>query len=147
MKVLLLEKVSSLGERGVVVEVADGHARNFLFPQKLAKPATAHAITESEQESQKQRKQSERELAQIQQIATKLDGYELMIEAPVSEADTLYAAVGAQKVSQELREKGFAIKKTQVDMEPIKEPGEYKATIKFDHGLEAGIEIIVSEAP
>lgn len=147
MKVILLENVPSLGERGTVCEVADGHARNFLFPRSLAKQATPQSIKEAKEECEKLRKQSERELSQLQQVATKLDGYELYIDAPVSEADTLYAAVGAQKVAQELKEKGFNIKKTQVDMHSIKEPGEYKAIIRFDHGLEAEINITVSEAP
>jgi len=145
MKVVLLENVPSLGERGVVCEVADGHARNFLFPKNLAKPATPQAITEAEKELEKLRRQSEKELARLQQMATKLDGYELFIEAPVSEADTLYAAVGAQKVAQELKKQGFKVKKTQIQMESIKEPGDYNATVKFDHGLEAEINITVSE--
>ena len=146
MKVVLLDKVPSLGERGEVCEVADGHARNFLFPKNLAKPATPQAIKEAEEDREKIRKQSVQELAKAQGVASKLDGYELEIEAMVSEAGTLYAAVGVQKVAQELKEKGFNIKKTQVKMEPIKEPGEYNATIRFNHGLEVEIKIIVSEA-
>lgn len=147
MKVVLSAKVPQLGERGDVCNVADGYARNFLFPQKLAESATPQAIERSEQERAATKKRAEWELHDIQQLATRLDGYELETEASVSEAGTLYASVGAQKVAQLLKERGFSIKKTQVAMEPIKTPGEYKATIRFNHGLEVEISIVVTAAP
>lgn len=147
MNVVLLVKVPQLGGRGDVCNVADGYARNFLFPQKLAELATPAAIARSEQERAITKKKAERELHDLQQIATRLDGYELETEETVSEAGTLYASVGAQKVAQLLKERGFPIKKTQVIMEPIKTPGEYKATIRFNHGLEVEIALIVTAAP
>ncbi len=147
MKVVLLAKVPPLGERGAVCDVADGYARNFLFSRKLAVLATPQVLAEAEQEREVERRKSERELADLQHSATKLDGYELETEETVSEGGTLYAAVGAQKVAQLLKERGFPIKKTQVVMEPIKTPGEHKATIRFNHGLEVEITIIVTAAP
>lgn len=147
MKVVLSAKIPQLGERGDVCDVAGGYARNFLFPQKLAELATPAAIARSEQERAVSKKKAERELHDMQRIATQLDGYELETEETVSEAGTLYASVGAQKVAQLLKERGFPIKKTQITMEPIKTPGEYKATIRFEHGLEAEITIIVTAAP
>lgn len=147
MKVVLSSKVPQLGERGDVCNVADGYARNFLFPQKLAELATPQALARIEQERAAVRKRAEHELHDLQRIATQLDGYELETEEPVSEAGTLYASVGAQKVAQLLKERGLPVKKTQVVMEPIKTPGEYKAGIRFDHGLEAEVTIIVTAAP
>ncbi|MEK7481420.1 MAG: 50S ribosomal protein L9 [Patescibacteria group bacterium] len=147
MKVVLSATVPQLGERGDVRHVADGYARNFLFPQKLAELATPAALWRAEQERTAVRKRAEHELNDLQRIATQLDGYELETEAPVSEAGTLYASVGAQKVAQLLKERGMPVKKTQVAMEPIKTPGEYKAGIRFAHGLEAEITIIVTAAP
>ena len=147
MKVVLTAKVPQLGERGDVCHVADGYARNFLFPQKLAELATPTALARAEQERAVPRRRAEHELNDLQRIATQLDGYELETEAPVSEAGTLYASVGAQKVAQLLKERGLPVKKTQVVMEPIKTPGEYKAGIRFAHGLEAEVTIIVTAAP
>lgn len=147
MKVVLLEKVPALGERGDVCEVADGYARNLLFPQNLATSATPQAIAEAAQEFEARRKNAERQLADIQQVASRLDGFVLEIAEKASEAGTLYAAVGAQKVAACLKERGFAIKKTQIGMQPIKTPGEYPATVRFDHGLEVEITIIITEAP
>lgn len=147
MKVVLSARVPQLGERGDVCNVADGYARNFLFPQKLAELATPQALERIEQERAAVRKRAEHELHDLQRIATQLDGYELETEEPVSEAGTLYASVGAQKVAQLLKERGLPVKKTQVVMEPIKTPGEYKAGIRFDHGLEAEVTIIVTAAP
>ncbi|MEK7102715.1 MAG: 50S ribosomal protein L9 [Patescibacteria group bacterium] len=147
MKVVLLAKVHPLGERGAVCDVADGYARNFLFPHKLAVLATPKALAEAEQEREVQHRKAERELADIQHSATQLDGYELETEETVSEGGTLYASVGAQKVAQLLKERGFLIKKTQIVMESIKTPGEHKATIRFNHGLEIEITVIVTAAP
>lgn len=147
MKVVLSARVPQLGERGDVCNVADGYARNFLFPQKLAELATPQALERIEQERAAVRKRAEHELHDLQRIATQLDGYELETEEPVSEAGTLYASVGAQKVAQLLKERGLPVKKTQVVMEPIKTPGEYKAGIRLDHGLEAEVTIIVTAAP
>lgn len=147
MKVVLLAKVPQLGERGAVCDVSDGYARNFLFPRKLALLATPQTLAEAEQEREVARKKSEQELADIQHSATRLDGYELETEETVSDGGTLYAAVGSQKVAQLLKERGFPIKKTQIVMESIKTPGEYKATIRFNHGLEIEINIIVTAAP
>lgn len=147
MKVVLLQRVPTLGERGEICDVADGYARNLLFPKKLAVSATAQAILQVEQEREAARRRSERELAALQKLATQLDGYELEVEETMSDAGTLYAAVGAQKVAQLLKERGFDIKKTQVTMTSIKTPGEYAAAIRFDHGLEAELKLIVTGAP
>ncbi len=147
MKVILMENVPSLGERGKICVVADGYARNFLFPQELAKPATEQAIAEIESSKNKKKKQAEQELGALQDQAAKLDGFEVHIEAPVSDSGTLYAGVGSQKIASELRQAGYNIKKTQIDMESIKEPGEFAAKINFEHGLEAQISILVTEAP
>lgn len=147
MKVVLLERVPKLGERWDVRDVADGYARNFLIPKKLVVSATKQTIAAAEQESAAMRKKAERELRETQQLATQLDGFELEVAEKVSEGGTLYASVGEQRVAQLLRERGFQIKKTQIVMEPIKTPGEYSATIKFEHGLEVSIAVIVTAAP
>ena len=118
-----------------------------MFPKKLAVPATAQAIAEAEAEREAARRRSERELAALQKLATQLDGYELEVEEKVSDAGTLYAAVGAQTVAQLMKERGFDIKKTQVNMTSIKTPGEYTAMVRFDHGLEAELKLIVTGAP
>ncbi len=64
----------------------------------------------------------------------------------IGSGGTLYAAVGPQKISEALARKGFKINKDQIILKPIKEAGEYKAKIKFQHGLEAEISIVVSPA-
>lgn len=128
-------------------DVADGYARNFLFPKEMAVPATSAAIAEVESSKRKKKKQAEQELGSLQEQASELDGYEVHIEAPVSDSGTLYAGVGNQKVASELKAAGYPIKKTQIDMDSIKEPGEYTAKVNFDHGLEAQISILVTEAP
>jgi large subunit ribosomal protein L9 len=146
MKVVLMTAVPKLGERWDVCDVADGYARNFLFPQKLAVLATPQVAADAERERAEIRKKAERELANVQQLASRLDGFELETTEKVSEGGVLYASVGSQKVAQLLQSRGFPIKKTQIAVEPIKTPGEYPATIRFDHGLEVEISVIVCGA-
>lgn len=147
MKVILLRDVEKLGKKGDVKEVADGYARNFLLPKKLVKIATKKALEALEKEKELMAKKAEEELKKIQEIVSKIDGEEIEIPAKVKpENKELYAKISAQKIAQALQKKGVKVKKEQIKLEsPIKELGEYKATVSFDHGLEAQINILVTE--
>jgi large subunit ribosomal protein L9 len=146
MKVLFLKNLTGVGEAGQVKDVADGYARNFLLPQNIAVQATKQELKKFDDQISKQEREGAKELSELQDLASKLDGYELDIEARVNDHGTLYAAIGSQKVSQEIKRLGHVVKKTQITLqEPIKEPGIHTAIINFGHGLEAEIVINVIE--
>jgi len=77
-------------------------------------------------------------------LADRLDGMAIEVKEKISDKGLLYAAVGPQRLVDELKKRGFGILKTQVVMKPIKEAGEFQATIRLRHGLEANVNIIVS---
>ena len=142
---IFIQNVAGIGKIDDIKEVSEGYARNFLFAKNLAQPATAQVLADLKARKNRQVKDRETELRSEQSVADKLDGYELVLKEKVSAGTALYAAVGPQKVSEALANKGFKIDKNQIIFKSIKEIGEYKAKIKFQHGLETEISIIVSK--
>ena len=146
MRVILLQDIGNLGKKYEVKEVKDGYARNFLIPQGLAKPATETALIWLEAQKEIEAKKAEEELKKIQEKATAVDGQELIISVKMGEEGQLFESITSQKISEKLKELGFEIKKTQIDLkEPIKELGEFPIKIRFEHNLEAEIKVIVVE--
>lgn len=146
MKVILLKDINKLGKKFDIKDVADGHARNFLIPKKLAKPATEAAVKAIETEKEAAEAMAVLDLKATEEIVANLDGQEIEIPAKVSEEGKLYGALTPLKISKALQGKEFKIKKSQIKIaEPIKEIGEYEVIIEFAHGLEAKIKVIVTE--
>ena len=145
MQVILLKDVPNVGKRRELHEVADGFARNFLFPRNLAKLATKNALTQREVELTENAKKAEKELKKIQELASSLDGLELVIPAKVAPSEQLYAAITAKTISDDLKSQGYPIEPRQVILEaPLKQAGTEKdILITFEHGLEAHITIMV----
>ncbi|MDI6602867.1 MAG: 50S ribosomal protein L9, partial [Patescibacteria group bacterium] len=146
MRVILLQDIEKLGKKYEIKEVKAGYARNFLIPKGLAKPATKEALKWLESQKEIEEKKAEEELKKIQEIATIVDGQEITIPVKVGEEGQLFESITAQKISERLKEMGFEIKKSQVDLaKPIKELGEFPVKIKFEHNLEAEIKVIIIE--
>lgn len=146
MKVVFTQDVKNVASKGEVKDVAPGHARNFLFPRGLAKPATDSAMKEVAREKEERQKDAEADLLRTEALAAKLDGYELELKAKASPAGTLYAAVTVERVADELKRRGLGVMAHEVqlpDDASIKEAGEYEVKINLDHGLEAEMKVII----
>ena len=125
MKVILLQDIDKLGKKYEVKEVKDGYARNFLLPRGLVKIATEEALVWLEEKKSLLEEKAEEKLKQIQDLASRVDGQEVVIIVKVGEEGQLFESVSAQKISEELKKMGFDIKKSQIVLdEPIKELGE-----------------------
>jgi large subunit ribosomal protein L9 len=147
MKVIFLKDIPGTGKKGEVKEVASGYASNFLFPRNLAKPATSNALTDLKAQEEKKVKQMEEELKECQRVAGLIDGGEIEVFEKTNDQGTLYSAVNGQKVAQEIKKQlGGTVESEQVIFrKPIKELGEHEVLIKFPHGLEAEVRVVVSE--
>ncbi|OGL97935.1 50S ribosomal protein L9 [Candidatus Uhrbacteria bacterium RIFOXYB2_FULL_45_11] len=144
MKVILLETVQTLGKEGTVVEVSDGHAQNFLFPQNLAVPATEEALRKMKERETIAKKQSQKVIAATGKLAEKLDGYEITVEEKVNEDGVLYAAVTKKIIAKALKKAGFDVEEEMVSLvEPIKNPGTKTITIELPHDFEAEIRLTI----
>ncbi len=146
MKVILLQDIENIGKKGEVKNMANGYARNFLFPKNLAKIASKEAIEELEKQKELETKKAEEELKDVQEIVSKIDGLEIEMPVKVDEEGKLYGSINEVEIGKILTDKRFNIKKKQIKIpQPIKEIGEHQITILFDHNLEAEIKIIVIE--
>src|SRR5215468_1241855 len=117
VEVILRETIDSLGRAGQVVKVADGYARNYLLPKKLAYLATAGnlKVIEAERQSllRKEAKQKD-DSEKLQQI---LDKVEVTVRRKVGEQDALYGSVTNSDVADELEKKGFVVEKRKIYMD------------------------------
>ena len=146
MKVILLQDIPKLGKKFEVKVVADGHAQNQLIPKGLVKLATKEALEWVEMQKELAGKVAEESLAESQEMASKLDDMEVQIVVKVGEEGQLYEAVNAQKIVDRLKEMGYGIKKSQINLEdPLKELGEFPVKLSFEHNLETEIRVIIAE--
>lgn len=143
MKVVLLQDIKGMGKIDEIKEVNEGYARNFLFPKHLAVLASEKNIRELNERKHKEAKKSEYELQNLQELADRLNGLEIVLKEKVSEAGILYAAVGQQRVANELNKRGIKLDKNQIENVTIKKAGEYSVKIKLSHGLEAEVTLRV----
>jgi len=144
MKVILLEKVTGLGDVDAIKDVADGYAVNFLFPRHLAVLASPRAMADLKAAQHRKEKEAETDLREMQSLASRLDGLALTLTEKTNDAGFLYAAVGSQKIADTLKSKGFDISKNQIIVKPLKETGEFPVLVKLRHGLEAKLSIIIN---
>jgi len=133
-----------MGDIDDVKEVAEGYARNFLFPKHLAVQATESATTKIETKHTKEIKLAERDLHDQQAVAAKINGFEMELKEKSSKQGVLYAAVTPQKVAEALQRRGYKLDPKQLIMKPIKELGHHVVRVKFRHGFEAEITVDVN---
>jgi len=142
----LLNDVEKIGKKFDVKEIKNGYARNFLIPKGLAKPATKEALEWLKVQREIMEKKAEESLKGFQQTVSAIDGQEVLVSVKVGDEGQLFESVTAQKISERLKEMGFDIKKSQLELEnSIKEVGEFPVKVKFEHNLEAEIRVIIVE--
>jgi large subunit ribosomal protein L9 len=144
MKVLLIKDVYKLGRAGDVKKVADGYGRNFLLPQKLAVLASAGALKQAE----KIRGQAEITRAklntELKDLAEHIQGVTLTFPAKAGETGKLYGSITTQDVAAALQEQTrYEVKRQQIDMQPIRDLGEFSAHVRLTIDLIPVIKIIV----
>jgi large subunit ribosomal protein L9 len=146
MKVILLQDVPGTGKKGDIKDVADGYARNFLLKRNLAQAGTKGALQIVKIQEEKKKKENMQELEENQKKASRLDGMGIEVVAKASEEGTLYAAIGARKLADEIKkQRGVEIDPKQLIIgKAIKEEGEHQVKVQFGHGLEAELTVVVS---
>ena len=144
MEVILREHVDNLGRRGDVVKVAEGYARNFLLPRKLALPVTDHNKRQIERERKAAEARDIEEKSGAEAIAVRLSQLEVEIRRRVGENDTLYGSVTSADISQALKDKGFDVDKRKIVLpEPLKALGENTVPVKIHREVTAQVKVKV----
>ena len=145
MEVILREHVDNLGKRGDLVKVADGYARNFLLPRKLALLATEGNKKVIEREKVKFDAKEAEEQGVAQAIADRLANVEIEIARRVGETDALFGSVTNSDVAESLAAKGFDIDRRKIQLhEPIKKLGEYTVPLKLHRDVVVNLKVKVS---
>ncbi len=144
MKVILLKDVKNFGRKNEIKEVSDGYGRNFLIKQNLAKLVTDSDRQIAEKRIKSEEKNTEQEIKKEEELLKKITGLEIEIAVKVGKKEELFESISAQKVSENIKKKGFEIEKDQIVIkQPIKELGEHEVCIKLKHTEETKIKIKV----
>jgi len=145
VKVIFVDDVQNVARVGQTKEVADGYARNFLFPRKLAVLANSQAAAAIDAHLKKVVKLHAVEEAKMAELAAKINGMEITLRAKVGENDKLYGSITAADIAEALSKAAGALidKKHIAIAEPIKMAGLCDVTIKFMHDITAVIKACV----
>jgi len=144
MKVLLIKDVYKLGRAGDVKKVADGFGRNFLLPQKLAVLATPGAMKTAEKIRSTAEVQRAALNNELKDLADHINGVVLTFPVKAGETGKLYGSITSQDVAAAIQEQTrYEVKRQQIDMQPIREIGEYKAHVRLTIDLMPEVKIVV----
>ncbi len=132
MKVILTKKVPDLGDKGDVIEVADGYARNYLVPKRLAVKASDGALRQAESMRVAREEAERRSLEEAQQLAETLAGTRVVVAARAGDSGNLFGSIGAADVTQAIvKFTGIDIDRKIVDIAaPIKEIGLHEVILR-----------------
>jgi len=144
MEVILRETIENLGRAGQVVKVADGYARNYLLPKRLAYLATPGNLKVIEAERRSLLRKEARQKEDSEKLQQLLENVEITIRRKVGEHNTLYGSVTNSDIAEELEKKGFQMEKRKIHMEDhIKTTGEFSIPIRLFKDVTAHIKLKV----
>ena len=144
MKVILTADVAKIGKSGEMKTVADGFARNFLIPQKLAVPAAggAYRAWQHDIASREEKRKREREEAEIS--ANRIGGTTLTMGVKVGDGGKLYGSITAKDIADALARRGITVDRHKIDLEePLKSLGTYKVAIRVLAGMTPEVTVVV----
>jgi large subunit ribosomal protein L9 len=148
MKIILNQDIANLGEEGDVKVVADGYARNFLIPKKMAVPYNKVNLTIFEQKKMAIEKRKEEKRKDALGLKDRLVSEEVVLTMPAGEKGKLFGAVTASTIVEELTKMGLSVEKKRVEVpeNSIKLVGTYTVKIKLYGGEVADLKVTVNAA-
>jgi large subunit ribosomal protein L9 len=144
MEIILREDIEKLGTRGQVVKVAAGYARNYLLPKRLAVTATESNKKIVEQERQGHLRREAKLKNEAEDLAKILGGVTVTIAQKAGENDQLFGSVTAKDITEALERQNFSIDRRKIHLvEPIKQLGEHKVTVRLHREVPTEITVNV----
>jgi large subunit ribosomal protein L9 len=144
MEVILREHVDKLGNRGEIVKVADGYARNYLLPRKLALPVTTGNKKHVERERKIVEARESQEKGQAEALAARLAAVDITIARRVGDTEQLYGSVTSADIIDFLKEKGFEVDRRKLILpEPIKAIGDHNVPLKLHREVTVPLKVHV----
>ena len=147
MEVILREHVEHLGRRGDLVKVADGYARNYLLPRKLALQVTAGNQRQIDAEKKRAAEREAQDRSVAEAIASRLSQTECVVARRVGEKDAHYGSVTSADVAEGLARLGFEVDKRKIQLaEPIRALGEFTVPIRLHRDVTTQVKVLVVKA-
>ena len=145
MRVVFLDDVDGAGRAGEIKNVADGYARNFLLPRKLAAPATTTTVQQAESKAKAIAKEEEKRDSAAQAIADKISASSIVIKARVGEEGRLFGSVTASDIADAINERGGkSVEHRQVLLDqPIKQSGSHEVVVTLTRNVKATVTVEV----
>jgi len=145
MEVILREDIEKLGGRGQMVKVADGYARNYLLPQRLAVAATEANKRIIEQERQAHLRREAKEKAGAEELAGMMAGVSVTIYQKAGEQEQLFGSVTAKDIAEALELQNYHIDRRKIHLaEPIRQLGQYTVPIRLHHDVTTEVTVVVA---
>jgi len=145
MKVILQADVKGTGKKGQVFEVADGYARNFLFPKKLAVEATTGNIQDISHKKVLEERRKEKEKQDAVELANKLNALVIEVKTKTGEGGRLFGSVTSKEIAEDLKKQhGLEVDKRKLELkEPIKALGNFEVHVKIHQDVIAKLQVHV----
>jgi large subunit ribosomal protein L9 len=145
MRVVFLDDVDGVARAGEIKNVADGYARNFLLPRRLAAAATAATMQQAEARAKAIAREQEKEDEAARTVAGKLEGKPIVVQARAGEQGRLFGSVTASDIADEINKRsGSALEHRQILLEaPIKEVGTFQVPVNLTRNVRAEITVEV----
>ncbi|MEI2455384.1 50S ribosomal protein L9 [Lysobacter firmicutimachus] len=146
MQLILLQKVTNLGNLGDKVNVKPGYGRNFLVPQGKAVPATAANLAEFEARRAEYEAKAKAQLDGAEGRKAKLEGAQITVYANAATEGKLYGSVTPRDIAEALTKAGYEVGKSEVIMGegPIRRTGEYDVLLHLHADVEITVKVIVA---
>ena len=148
MKVILKADIKGVGAAGAILDVSDGHARNYLLPRGLAEEATVGNVAQLEKRREAKRKRDDKLVAEARAVASTLESRPVVVRAKGGEQGKLFGAVTSAQIAEAVRaEFGVELDRHKLELdEPIKSAGEHRCVAKLAYGVSAKILVRVVTA-
>jgi len=147
MDVILLEDMKGLGDKGTMVHVKPGYARNYLLPRRLAIQAGDKAANLYQELLRQSEVRDQKRVLEAKAEAAKIDGVEVNISAQANEEDTLFGSITASDVADALEKEGHKVDRRKIELdEHIKQLGKYDVPVRFHAGVTATVRVWVVRA-
>lgn len=146
MKVILKQDLPNLGKKGEVKDVAEGYARNMLFPRGLVEEATPQRLLERQHHEALTQKKNQRLEADGRARAAELEQQIISFSLPAGDAGRLFGSVTSADIAEALSNLGYPVEKKKIALtEPIKTVGRHPVVVKFHQGIKATVIVEVEK--
>lgn len=143
MRIVLLQDVKDLGEKGNIKDVKDGYGRNFLIRKNLAKILTPEIENQIKIGKEKQEKDTIKLKSQTEILKENIEKLKLIIKTKIGKTGQVFGSITAIKIANELEKQGIKLQKEQILSLPIKTLGEHKIKIKLPQEIGAELTILI----